>query len=76
VTNKIPTCADMVKHYLKDKGYDGLVHERGECSCILDFLMPCGGEYAMDCEAGHRIDGCTCGEGCDFHIIPGHKKSL
>lgn len=73
------SCADMVRDYLERNGYDGLVDEGRECACCLEDLMPCGGEYAMTCEAGYRIDGCTkdCGNGCDFHIFPGkdHRGS-
>lgn len=61
-------CQEMVRIYLENNGYDGLFSDI--CGCLLDDLMPCGGEGAMDCQAGHRVDGCTetCGMGCDFHI--------
>ena len=58
----------MIAEYLKLNGYDGLYCD--ECGCELSDLMPCGGEWAIDCVAGYKHDGCTedCGKGCDFHI--------
>ena len=58
----------MIAEYLKFNGYDGLYCD--ECGCELSDLMPCGGEWAIDCVAGYKHDGCTedCGKGCDFHI--------
>ena len=69
------SCAAMVRIYLEENGYEGLCSPGNECGCKLDDLMPCDGEYAMECEAGHKID-CpdTCGEGCDFHIVAGIKE--
>ena len=61
---------DMMAEYLRLNGYDGLYCD--ECGCALPDLMPCGGEWAIDCVAGYRHEGCTedCGNGCDFHIGP------
>lgn len=69
-------CATMVKEYLEQNDYEGLCSPGNECACAMDDLMPCGGECAMDCEAGYEVDGCndTCGEGCDFHIVAGRKQ--
>lgn len=53
---------EMVRLYLEQNGYDGLCTD--ECGCELADLMPCGGEYAMDCVAGHKTK-CTCNEDCD-----------
>jgi len=61
-------CKNMIKYYLKRYGYDGLRSRDGECGCILEDLVPCGGEYAMNCIAGYRVD-CDCSEGCNFHIV-------
>lgn len=76
---RLVSCADMVRDYLERNGYDGLVDDGRECGCCLEDLMPCGGEYAMTCEAGYRVDCCTsgCGNGGDFHIFPGrdHRDS-
>lgn len=65
------SCRDIVKEYLVANGYDGLYCD--ECSCLPDDLFPCGGsggDWILDCTAGYKIDGCTCGEGCDFHTGP------
>ena len=64
----------IIPQYLKNNGYEGLVSGEG-CGCSLDDLMPCGGEFAMGCEAGYKVPGCTeeCGQGCDFHIFPGKR---
>ncbi|GIV82743.1 MAG: hypothetical protein KatS3mg051_2097 [Anaerolineae bacterium] len=72
------TCEDMVRAYLEQHGYDGLVAEDINCACTLDDLMPCGGDYAMSCVAGHKVMGCSpeCGEGCDYHIVPGPRRNL
>lgn len=66
----MPDVKEMVAEYLKEKGYDGLYSEDGECGCELADLAPC---LAMGthCRAGYRVDGCACGEGHDFHIQEG-----
>lgn len=58
---------DALKKYLQENGYDGLCSE--ECGCSLENLIACG-EYdnLRDCEPGYKIPGCTCGEGCAYHI--------
>jgi len=73
---RLVSCADMVAEYLAKNNYDGLVDEARECACCVEDLMPCGGDYAMTCEAGYRIDGCTsdCWNGGDFHIVPGRDR--
>ena len=47
------TVLEIVAEWLKEHGYDGLYQE-GECSCLLDDLFPCGGEYCHDCLAGYQ----------------------
>lgn len=75
-------CGQMVRMYLERNGYEGLCGD--ECGCELADLMPCGGEYAMDCVGGHKTD-CTCDDGCDnlysnqicrFHITAGKRPAL
>lgn len=61
------TVYEIVKKHLEEHGFDGLFNSDGECACLASELAPCGGEIA-DCEPGYRVDGCTCGQGCDFHI--------
>lgn len=60
------TVLEIIVEYLKEHGYDGLYSDN--CGCELDDLMPCG-SCAENCKAGYRIEGCTCGEGCAFHIV-------
>ena len=64
----------MIEHYLKANGYDGLYREDGydSCGCILDDFMPCG-EIPDDCVAAFKRK-CNCGEH-DFHLVPS-KKTL
>ena len=44
---------EMVKEWLKEKGYDGLCNTDIECGCELDDFMPCG-EPRMECQAGTK----------------------
>lgn len=60
------TIEQILKDYLSQHGYDGLYNE-GVCACKLDNLVPCG--EPGNCRAGYLVDGCTCGEGCAFHIV-------
>jgi len=60
---------DIIEKYLIDNGFDGLCQVDCECACLLDDLFPCGDIY-FSCRPGFKIDGCTCGEGCDFHVSP------
>jgi len=62
-----PTVLEMVRDTIVGGGYDGLFNVDLECGCVLSDLAPCG-EMPPDCQAGYRLDGCTCGEGCDFHV--------
>lgn len=56
---------EIVKAYLKKKGFDGLCHD--DCGCENSDLMPCLSENIGYCEAGYKHP-CNCGEGCDWHI--------
>lgn len=62
------TVMDIVKKFLKDNGFDGLFNVNGECACDVKSLCPCDGEIT-ECEPGYRIEGCICGQGCDYHIV-------
>ena len=46
-------CKGIVKKYLNDNKYDGLVSEDFECGCELDDLMPCGFDV-HDCWPGYK----------------------
>ena len=61
---------EIVKKYLKDNGYDGLVRLDVECGCKLDDLMPCNGPE-VDCEPGYLQ---SCPEGSAFDFIIGLEK--
>ena len=71
-TDATVSCSEIISSYLKAQGYDGLVDCNGECACVLEDLMPCGGDSVMDCQAGYEVE-CTCEEGCAFHIKTGKK---
>ena len=59
------TVKDIVTIYLKTFDYDGLCGFN--CGCGLEDLMPCDGP-ADRCVPGYRVK-CTCGKGCDYHIV-------
>ena len=61
------TVIEIVKKYLEENGYEGLVHADGECGCELDDLAPCDEWFCQGCEPGYKVK-CECGEGCNFHI--------
>lgn len=48
------SCKMIVEEYLKKNNFDGLYCD--DCGCTLKDLMPCGGEYAMNCIAGYKIE--------------------
>jgi hypothetical protein len=52
---------DIVKKYLEENNFDGLVN-RGKCSCKIRDLMPCYYDSIENCEAGNLKD---C-EKCDY----------
>lgn len=58
---------DIVKAYLVSNGFEGLYNSDCECACTIDDLMPCG-EMQHTCTAGYVVPGCSCGEGCEFHV--------
>lgn len=68
---KTVNCESIIHMYLVEHGYDGLFNDVGECACVIGDLMPCGGDYILECQPGYRVEGCSwsCGEGCDFHIV-------
>ena len=59
---------EIVKKYLEDNGFDGLFNVNGECACPVGALCQCD-ECFSECEPGYRVEGCTCGQGCDYHIV-------
>ena len=62
-----PTVREMVATALKAQGFDGL-YNINECACLIGDLGPCG-EIQEHCQAGYKVPGCTCGEGCEWYIV-------
>lgn len=48
-----PTVKDIVKAYLLEHGYNGLVAEHGECGCSVDDLGPCYDDIRYDCQCAY-----------------------
>ncbi len=65
---KNPDGVQMIKSYLESNGFDGLYTD--ECGCELSDLMPCGGDFAVHCQAGYKTVGDFefDGEKCDWFI--------
>ena len=61
------TVKELIKQYAKENGFDGLVHDWGECGCEIDDLCPCELSDLADCAFGYKVP-CDCGDGCAFHI--------
>ncbi len=67
-------CKKIIKEYLVAHHYGGLVDDG--CACGLDDLMPCNGNgRVLECAPGYEIEGCTCGENHDSHIVPDRRKA-
>jgi hypothetical protein len=64
-----PTVENIVLRYLEAHGLDGLWNDDAGCGCSVEDLAPCC-EISLECQAGVKVDGCTCGQGCAFHIVP------
>ena len=43
---------EIIEHYLKEHGYDGLVGD--ECGCFGDDICPCD-DNTMDCVPGYKV---------------------
>jgi len=58
---------EIIKRWLKENGYDGLLCTEVPCGCLLEDLNPCGSEDLSECSAAYRHE-CKkdCHEGaCD-----------
>jgi len=53
--NDNPNGSEMIKRFLEEHGFDGLYTD--ECGCQLSDLMPCSGEWAIECKAGYKSVG-------------------
>ena len=49
------TVREIVKKWLVDNGYGGLVNDMSDCGCEVDDLMPCDSEGCESCEAGYKV---------------------
>lgn len=61
------TVADILAKWLKDNGYDGLVHPESECGCKVSDLVPCDSP-CHGCQPGYR--GPDLVSGGSFAIYP------
>ena len=57
---------EMLEKSLRESGFDGLLHEDGECACQIGDLVPCESDFTT-CRPGYKV-ACHCEMGCDFHI--------
>lgn len=64
------TVRRMIELYMKENGYDGLCSLLGECACKLSDFIPCNDLDIDECQPGKLVEGCICGRGCSFHIVP------
>ena len=71
---KNPDGKQMIEAYLKANGFEGLYSD--ECGCELCDLMPCGGDWAIGCQAGYKHHGDfeVDGEKTDWAISPTPPK--
>jgi len=57
---------EIIKKYLQDHGYDGLVNTSDDCGCSVDDLGPCGCINVYECEPAYRKTCAECGNtSCD-----------
>lgn len=59
----------IIENYLKENGFDGLVHSGRECGCQLVDFAACG-DAMLDCEAAH-IHVADPQTGFDYMMYPG-----
>ena len=48
-----PTALEIIKQYLIDNDYDGLVNKQIGCGCELCNLQPCGFDFSQ-CKPGYK----------------------
>ena len=61
------TVTEIVKNFLKENGFDGLVNINEDCGCVIDNLAPCLNDISQ-CDAGYKVPR-DCGDyGYDFYI--------
>jgi len=67
-----PDGKSMIRQFLIEHKFDGLYNE--ECGCQLSDLMPCGNEFAIDCQAGYKTKGDFEFDGEKYKWYLGSKK--
>lgn len=65
------TVREILKAWLKEHGFDGILNADAPCGCSVDDLFPCDGPCDR-CEPGYKVP-CDCGEGHDWHIASERK---
>lgn len=65
---------EMLEKSLRESGFDGLLHEDGECACQIGDLVPCESDFTT-CRPGYKV-ACHCEMGCDFHITEARPTQL
>ncbi len=65
---------EMLEKSLRESGFDGLLHEDGECACQIGDLVPCESDFTT-CRPGYKV-ACHCAMGCDFHITEARPTQL
>lgn len=60
------TVKEIIKWVLQANGYDGLVHDLGECGCEVDNLICCDENFS-NCEPALKTV-CFCGDSCEWHM--------
>ena len=63
------TVEEIVRGWLRERGYDGLANPDIDCACLLGDLMPCGGRVG-GCRPGYRVacDRTECPFGYEFCV--------
>jgi len=63
---------DIIESWLKENGYDGLYDDR-ECGCLLEDLIPCGGDWAFECQPGYK-NVCGCPDHNSWRVSSNKKE--
>ena len=58
-------CESIIKRYLIDYGYDGLINKNGGCGCTTDNLFPCMESFSM-CEPAYKKLCKDCNKDCEY----------
>jgi hypothetical protein len=80
IQDEIPDVLGIVREWLEDHGYDGLMNSEQGCCCLIDNLNACSEVFA-DCEPGKKCahdpgvecdydkkEECQCEEEWDYQM--------